>query len=86
MFGGSCKLFRNHMKIGDKVRVLKAPPVLREGELKTSTVFELCVGRIFPIVGFQNDLLELEVGEVVGEPPHMHSIWIEPEFVEFVET
>lgn len=74
------------MKIGDKIRVLKAPPVLPEGESRTGTVFALCVGRIFPIVGFQNDLLELEVGEVVHEPSYMHSIWIEPEFVEIVEA
>jgi hypothetical protein len=73
------------MKIGDKVRVLKAPPILPEGELNTREVFARCVGKIFPIVGFQNNLLELEVGEVMGEPPYMHSIWIEPEFVETIE-
>jgi hypothetical protein len=42
---------------------------------------------VFPIVEF-NDVgwLELEVGEVLGKPACMDSIWIEPEFVEIVET
>ena len=74
------------MKIGDKVRVIKVPPVLPGGELKTRTVFEQCVGRVFSIVGFQSQLLELEVGEVAGEPPYMQSIWVEPEVVELVES
>jgi hypothetical protein len=73
------------MKIGDKVRVLKVPPVLPEGELRTRALFEQCVGRIFPVVGIQNNLLELEVGEVLGKAPHMDSIWIEPEFVVLLE-
>jgi hypothetical protein len=55
--------------------------------LKTRFLFELCIGRVFPIVGF-NDLgwLELEVGEVWGKDRYMDSIWIEPEFVELIET
>jgi len=75
------------MKIGDNVRVVKVPPVLPDGDLggvKTRTLFGLCVGRVFPIVGFYGDLLELEVGELVGEPPCMQSIFIEAEFVELV--
>jgi hypothetical protein len=74
------------MKIGDKVRVIHIPPILPEGKMNTRQLFDLCVGRVFPIVGFNGDLLELEVGEVLGKSPYMDSIWIEPEFVEIVET
>jgi hypothetical protein len=72
------------MKIGDRVRVLTVPPDLQEGELNTQSLFKLCVGHTFPIVGLQGDLLELEVGEVLGKEPCMDSIWIEPEHVEIV--
>ncbi len=74
------------MKIGDKVRILSIPPDLPEGEIRTKSLFEECSGRTFPIVGFQGHLMELEVGEVRGEAPSMHSIWIEPEHVELVAT
>jgi len=53
---------------------------------ETRTLFELCVGRTFPIVGVVaapetgGELLELHVGEVVGKAEYMHSIWIEREF------
>jgi hypothetical protein len=43
----------------------------------TQALFEACVGRVFPIAGINNGLLELHVGEVVGEENYMHSIWIE---------
>jgi hypothetical protein len=72
------------MKIGDKVRVLTVPPHLPEGELNTKSLFRLCVGHTFPVVGLQGNLLELEVGEVSGKEACMDSIWIEPEHVEIV--
>jgi len=74
------------MKVGDKVRILTIPSNLQEGEIGTRSLFDECVGRIFPIVGFQEHLLELHVGEVKGEAPYMQSIWIEPEHVEIVTT
>lgn len=74
------------MKIGDRVRVLTAPPGLPEGELNTRSVFKLCVGHTFSIVGLQGNLLELEAGEILGKEPCMDSIWIEPEHVEIVVT
>jgi hypothetical protein len=74
------------LKIGDKVRVVRVPPVLPPGnELNTRSLFEACVGRVFPVFAFNGDLLELEVGEVLGKSPCMDSIWIEPEFVEIVK-
>ena len=72
------------MKIGDSVRLVTIPPGLPEGEIGTKSLFELCIGRVFPIVGLHGHLLELEVGEVLGREPCMDSIWIEPEHVEMV--
>lgn len=63
---------------------MRLPERLPSGEgddLGTRRIFELCVGRTFPILGFANGLIELEVGEVVGEPAHMHAIWVEPDCV-----
>ena len=61
------------------------PLGLKDGNLKTRTVFRQCVGKVFPIVGFQNELIELEVGKVVGKPSYYDTIWIEPEFVELCQ-
>ena len=64
------------MKIGDPVKIIAVPKSLPSG-MGTQALFEACVGRIFPIEGFDNNLLELHVGEVIGEEAYMHSIWIE---------
>jgi hypothetical protein len=72
------------MKIGDKVRILTIPSDLPEGEIHMKSLFEKSVGRILTIVGFQEHLLELHVGEIRDEAPHMQCIWIEPEHVELV--
>ena len=69
------------MKVGDRIEVVAVPESLPSG-MGTQELFEACVGRIFPIRGFdENGLLELEVGEVVGEKSYMHSIWIEADCV-----
>lgn len=73
------------MKIGDKIEIVSIPEVLPDDDLRTRPLLERCVGRVFPIVGFHGELLELEVGEVLGEPSYMHSIWIEPEHVELTK-
>ena len=71
------------MKIGEHIKVIGVPDGL---DSETRILFELCVGRSFPIVGIVavpetgGELLELHVGEVVGEPGYMHSIWIDKEF------
>jgi drug/metabolite transporter (DMT)-like permease len=65
------------MKIGDQVEVVAVPGSLPAG-IGTQALFEACVGRVFPIEDVDdNGLLELHVGEVVGEESYMHSIWIE---------
>ena len=80
------------MKIGDKIRIVRLPDGLVDDErMKTKSLFELCLGQAFPIVGIVpvvetgGELFELEVGEVLGESAFMHSIWIESELVEPVE-
>ena len=66
--------------IGDRVEVIAVPDRLPPG-MGTRALFEACVGRTFAVVGVENGLLELEVGDVVGEQKFMHSIWIEPECI-----
>lgn len=73
------------MEIGDKVRIVKIPEHLPVDNLNTQELFKLCLGRAFPIIGFNEvGMLELEVGQVLGKPAYEDSIWIEPEFVEIV--
>jgi hypothetical protein len=82
---GTCG--ETQLKVGDYVRVTGIPqdlPNLDGDDLRTKDIFERCLGRVFPVTGFQGKWLELEVGEVVGAPACMHTIWIEPEFVELV--
>ena len=55
------------MRIGDTVRLTGIPPGLSEGELRTRTIFELCIGRVFSVTNVQENLIELLVGSVVGE-------------------
>jgi hypothetical protein len=80
------------MKVGDKVRVIGIPEGLPDNDIQTKQIFELCLGRIFPIEDLKQvedlpcELVELLVGEVVGEADYMHSIWVESEFLEVVNT
>jgi hypothetical protein len=53
--------------------------------MKTKVLFELCLGRVFPIAGFNDDgMLERRVAELLGEFAFKHSIWIELELAEVV--
>jgi hypothetical protein len=71
------------LKTGDRVRVIAVPVRLPVDELKTRELFELCLGKVFPIAGFnQFGMLELEVGEVRRKAACAETIWIEPDYVE----
>lgn len=77
------------MKIGDKVRIVGIPPGVRdEDDLKTRSLFESCLGKVFQVEGLdkveglEHPLVRLDVGHVVGKKPWEHTIWVEPEFVE----
>ena len=75
------------MKPGDIVRIVQIPAGLRDDEdLRTKSLFELCLGRSFPVAEIERGLIKLDVGKVVGEPSYMHTIWIEPELVEIVKN
>jgi hypothetical protein len=74
------------MKIGDRIEVVAVPGLLPSG-MGTQALFEACVGRIFSVDGIdENGLLELHVGEVVGEESYMQSIWIEADCVRLCEA
>lgn len=73
------------MKIGDRVRIVGSPPELPDDDLGTGTLFQRCLGGIFRIAGFNEyGMIELQVGEVLGQPSYMQTIWIEPEYVEII--
>src|ERR1700674_287622 len=73
------------VEIGDRVRLTEVPPAVKEGKPETRAIFRRCVGKVFPVAGFDNGLIEVEVGAGVGQFPAAHSLWIEPEFLERVE-
>ena len=74
------------MKIGDKVRVMKAPDSLPPDNRQLLTLFRGCIGKTFPIVKIDDGLVELHVGEVFGKPAEFHQIWLEPAQVKLVEA
>lgn len=72
------------VKIGDRVRLVAIPDDLpldaEPGALGTGSLFQRCLGRVFPVVDINEfGYAELEVGEVNGQPAYMESIWVEPE-------
>ena len=74
------------MNIGDTVRVLKIPDTLPKDNPALLTLFRGCVGKAFPIVAFDGDLIELHVGEAFGKTAPHHQIWLEPDNVQLVEA
>jgi hypothetical protein len=71
------------MKPRDLVRVIKVPIGVPEDSRR---IFELCLGKCFPIEGIEDGRVELLVGQVVGEPDHMHSIYLFPDEIEVAEN
>jgi prephenate dehydrogenase len=76
-----------NIKQGDLVRVLRVPEsVADSGRFETGSTLQRCVGRVFPVMGFNDyGMIQINVGEVVGKPSYMESIWIEPEHVELMD-
>ena len=74
------------LKPGDLVCVVTLPVKL-PNDAETKVAFERSVGRTFPIVSITvQGHVELEVGEVMGVAPYLHSIWIEPEHLELAQS
>ena len=77
-------------KPGDWVRIIEIPPNLADDEdMKTRTLFQMCVGKIFRVEDVEQTegplLLELHVGRMLGRENYTEVIWIEPEYVERAE-
>lgn len=77
------------MHVGDRVKVVGVPANLRDDDdLETRTLFQRCVGETFVVAGIEQPeglphrLVRLDVGQVIGEQPFVHTIWIEEELVE----
>jgi hypothetical protein len=70
----------------DQARVIAVPPNLPMDDLNTPDLFAKCLGQSFDIIGRNGDLVELAVGAVRGEAPHMHSIWIETHYTDLSFT
>jgi len=77
------------VKIGDKVRLIGIPPDANDDEtLQTRTLFEKCLGKTFAIAGLETveglpyQLVQLEVGDVVGKDAYLETIWVEPEYLQ----
>ncbi|CCB67878.1 MULTISPECIES: hypothetical protein [unclassified Hyphomicrobium] len=74
------------MKIGDKVRVLGVPDGVPKDNKQLMTLFRGCVGKTFPIVKFDDGLVELHVGEVFGKSAEHHQIWLDQSQVQLIEA
>ncbi len=81
------------MKIGDRGKVTGIPANLNDDDdMRTRTLFQKCVGETFVVAGVQQPqrlphrLVQLDVGQVVGEQSYLHTIWIEEELVELTPS
>lgn len=82
------------ISVGTMVTVIGVPDDLQDDlpgdDMRTKELFHGCIGRKFEVVSVTNDsgtrLLELEVGEVFGEPAYLHFIWIEEKYVSAANT
>jgi hypothetical protein len=77
------------VKIGDKVRLIGIPPDAHDDEkLQTRTLFEKCLGKTFTVAGFETveglpyQLVQLDVGRVLGKASYLETIWVEPEYLQ----
>ena len=77
------------MKIGDKVRLIGIPPDLHDDEkLQTRSLFQKCLGRTFTVAGLETveglpyQLVQLDVGHILGKAPYLETIWVEPDYLQ----
>jgi len=77
------------VKIGDKVRLIGIPPDANDdNELQTRTLFEKCLGKTFAVAGLETvqglpyQLVQLDVGDVLGNAAYLETIWVEPEYLQ----
>jgi hypothetical protein len=72
------------LKIGDTVRLICIPPDLRDNKgMQTRKLFEKCLGQTFAVAAFKtvdglpHELVQLDVGHLVGKAPYLETIWVE---------
>ena len=77
------------MRIGDKVRLVGIPADVHDDEmLKTRALFEKCVGETFTVAGLETveglpyQLVQLDVGHILGRTSYLETIWVEPEYLQ----
>jgi hypothetical protein len=77
------------VKIGDLVKLTGIPPDAHDdNELQTRTLFEKCLGKTFAVAGLKTveglpyQLVQLDVGHVLGKEPYLETIWVEPEYLD----
>ncbi len=73
------------MHIGQNVRIIAVPDsVVDEPGFLTRSILIQCIGKVFPIMGFQGELLAIDVGEILGKASYLETIYVEPACVERV--
>ena len=81
---------RTSLDIGDRVRVFQVPPsVMSHTPEETQEIFRRCVGQVLRVDGFgDHGHLELNVKDDGSQSAGYcdHTIWIEPEYVEYVDA
>ena len=56
--------------------------------MQTRTLFEKCLGQSFSIDGLEAveglpyPLIKLDVGHIIGKPPYMETLWVEPQHLQ----
>jgi hypothetical protein len=74
------------VKLGDKVKLIGIPPIQDDDKLQTCKLFEKCLGKTFTVnrlqsaEGISYQLVQRDVGHVVGKASYIETIWVEPEF------
>ena len=74
------------MKIGDTVRVTKIPDDLPQTDQRLVKMFMSCLGKEFKVAAFDDDLIELHVGEIFNQPSDKHRIWLPEDHLKVVRV
>jgi hypothetical protein len=81
------------VKVGDRVTLIGIPPDTHNNdELQTRTLFEKCLGETFTVAELQTveglpyQLVQLEVGRVLGKAPYLETIWVEPAYLQLKDS
>jgi hypothetical protein len=96
---GSPSCHRRRFEVGERVRIVDISKALKDPkydlknsdsrETRTAELFRFCMGREFKVRGFQKAWVELEASDdpaVRRKFGKYHTIWIEPEFLELVDS